>query len=60
VGLGRVDCQAKEWVSAAKGLFGDEIAVLVEGRLPTARIPPQLNRTLNPTHSNPRTIQPMW
>ena len=31
VGLGRVDGQVKEWVWAAGGLFGDEIAVLVEG-----------------------------
>ena len=27
---------------------------------PAARIPPQTNLTLTPTHSNPRTIQPMW
>jgi len=31
VGLGRVDGQVKEWVWAARRLFGDEIAVLVEG-----------------------------
>ena len=30
VGLGRVDGQVKEWVWAARGLFGDEIAVFVE------------------------------
>jgi len=28
--------------------------------LKAGRIPPQPNRTLTPTHSNPRTIQPMW
>ena len=28
--------------------------------LPAAPIPPQPNRTLTTTHSNPRTIQPMW
>ena len=27
---------------------------------PAARIPPQPNRTLTPSHSNPRAIQPMW
>jgi len=31
VGLGRVDGQVKEWVWAARGLFGDDIAVFVEG-----------------------------
>jgi len=31
VGLGQVDGQVKEWVWAARGLFGDEIAVFVEG-----------------------------
>ena len=31
VGLGRVDGQVKEWVWAARGLFENEIAVLVEG-----------------------------
>ena len=27
---------------------------------PAARIPPQTNCTLTPTHSKPRTKQPMW
>jgi len=31
VGLGRVDGQVKEWVWAARGLFGDEIAMFLEG-----------------------------
>jgi len=31
VKLGRVDDQVKEWVWAARELFGDEIAVLEEG-----------------------------
>jgi len=31
VGVGRMDGQVKHWVWATRGLFGDEIAVFVEG-----------------------------
>jgi len=31
VGFGWVDVQVKEWIWAARGFFGDEIAVFVEG-----------------------------
>ena len=31
VGVGQLDGQVKQWVWATRGLFGDEIAVFVEG-----------------------------